>query len=146
MKKVVVSLVAVIMSVFMALTFVGCSSYSKIKSAFEKEGYTESEQVEKLVTSIKEDLEKDDLVVELHVLTKTLSVVIVCEFKSTEELAKAYKDSATMQGLVKDAKKSEDLKEMYKALEETGFVKGNCIVLPATIINATEVAEIVKNA
>ncbi|MCQ2387147.1 MAG: hypothetical protein MJ066_01700 [Clostridia bacterium] len=146
MKKITKTIVALILALVTVLSLTACSSYPKLKKAFVKEGYAESESVEKVVDSIKEDFEKDKLAVECHLLSKGISFVLICEFSTTDDMAKAFNDSETMQGLIKDAKKNDDLKAVYSALEDTGLVKGNCLVIPISIINTTEVVKIVKNA
>lgn len=146
MKKFTQTLIALMLVLVAVLSFTACSSYPKLKNAFIKEGYQESETVEKIADTIKEDFEKDDLAVECHLLSKSLSFVLICEFNTTDEMAKAFNDSETMQGLIKDAKKNEDLKAVYDSLEETGLVKGNCLVIPLSILNTVEVVNIVKNA
>ncbi|HBJ18723.1 MAG TPA: hypothetical protein DDY70_03120 [Clostridiales bacterium] len=141
----VLSLVRVL--VMAVLSLASCSKYNALKSAFEKEGYEENADLESMSQSIKEEMEKDDLAVNLHLLTKkgTLSSALIVEFKSTEDMKKAYDDSATIRGFIEDVSSNEDAKEFQKALEDTGYAKGNCLVLPLTLTRAKEIRDIVKS-
>lgn len=147
MKKSLKVLSLVLVLVMAVLSLTSCSKYNALKSAFEKEGYEENTDLESMSQSIKEEMEKDDLAVNLHLLTKkgTLSSALIVEFKSTEDMKKAYDDSATIRGFIEDVSSNEDAKEFQKALEDTGYAKGNCLVLPLTLTRAKEIRDIVKS-
>ncbi len=147
MKKSMKILSLVLVLVMAVLSLASCSKYNALKSAFEKEGYEENTDLESMSKSIKEEMEKDDLAVNLHLLTKkgTLASALIVEFKSTEDMKKAYDDSATIRGFIEDISSNEDAKEFQKALEDTGYAKGNCLVLPLTIARAKEIKDIVKS-
>ena len=147
MKKSMKILSLVLVLVMAVLSLASCSKYNALKSAFEKEGYEENTDLESMSKSIKEEMEKDDLAVNLHLLTKkgTLASALIVEFKSTEDMKKAYDDSATIRGFIEDVSSNEDAKEFQKALEDTGYAKGNCLVLPLTIARAKEIKDIVKS-
>lgn len=147
MKKTlrIVSLVLVVAMALLAL--VSCSKYSALQKAFEKEGYKENEKLEKVAAEIKEELEEDNLAVTLHLLTKEngITSVLIVEFNSTEDMVKAYEDSETIKGLVKDIKSSEDINAVKEALENAGYAKGNCLCVPLSILYINEITNIVKS-
>lgn len=148
MKKLAKILSLVLVLAMATLALVGCSSYSSLKKAFEAKGYTENEKLEKVAESIKEELEKDDLAVTLHLMTKEngLTSALIIEFNSTEDMKKAYDDSETIKGLVKDISSNEDVAAFQKAMEDAGYAKGNCLVVPLSILYINEITTIVKEA
>lgn len=125
----------------MATMLVSCNKYPSLKKAFEKEGYTESSTMEGIFADVKKALEKDELSVNLHVMVNGIKSALIIEFKATEDMKKAYDDSATIQGLVKDVSSNEDAQAFVKALEDAGYAKGNCLVLSMF----SEVQSIVKS-
>lgn len=150
MKKTTKIFALAISMLLCLVALTACSNkYGALKSAFEKEGFTENQSVEGVFADIKKDLEKDELEVNLHVLTKTSSLtkpsVLIIEFKSTDDLVKAYKDSNTMQGLVKDVQENEDVQKMYKSLEDAGLAKGNCLCVPMSLAYYNDIVNIVKS-
>lgn len=152
MKKLTKVLALVLVLATLAFTLVSCSTYGKIKSALEKKDYVENTDLDAVATAIKNELEKKDLAVEIHMFAKkgTLAKnVLVVEFKATDDMKKAYEDSNTMQGLIKDIQKNDDAKAFYNALVEAGYANGNCLVFPLSIVQSEfikEVKDIVKNA
>lgn len=148
MQKMIIKMFGLVLVTVCALFLVGCgSSYSAVKKAFEKEDYTENTDLDAATKSIKEELEAKDLAVELHLLSKNGSLTnnaLVIEFKSTEKMVEAYESSETIKGLVKDIQNSEDVNEVLESLEEKGYAKGNCLILPLTFIHASEITGIVK--
>lgn len=152
MKKLTKVLALVLVLATLALTLVSCSTYGKIKSALEKNDYVENTDLDTVATAIKKELEKEDLAVEIHMFAKkgTLAKnVLVVEFKATDDMKKAYEDSNTMQGLIKDIQKNDDAKAFYDALVEAGYANGNCLVFPLSVLQSEfikEVKDIVKNA
>lgn len=132
MKK---RLVSIFSTVLLALTLVallcGCSSYGSVKSAFEKEGYEEVEDVQTYQTQIKEYLGDDSDTITLHVLKKgLLNVAIICEFKTTDEMEQTVKDNKALQDAIKD-------------IQNSDYVNGTCVLLPIAL---PEVVTIFKNA
>ena len=148
MKKSLKVLSLVLVLVMAVLTLASCSQYNALKSAFEKNDYEENTDLEATTKAIKEELEKDDLAVTLHLMTKkkTLTSALIIEFKSTEDMKKAIDDCETVKGFIKDVSSNEDVKEFQKSLEDAGYAKGNCLVLPLTIARAKEIKDIVKGA
>ena len=150
MKK-LCAIAALCLAAVLSLVLVGCgSSYNALKKAFEKAGYTESETLESLAETIKEEAEKDSLSVTVHGMSKKDGVrtnfVMIIEFNSTEDMKKLYDESNTIQGLVKDIEENDSAKEFKDALEEAGFAKGNCLVISNNWLAVNEVTNIVKNA
>ena len=158
MKK-MTKLMAILLVVVSALSLVACSSkYGALKSTFEKNGYMESQDVETWSKKIKDEIKGKDgeMVTNIHVftidpdkatVTEALksSVILVLEFKATEDMQKFYNESNTAQGVVKDIQKSEDAKAFYNALVEAGYANGNCLVL-AIGLDTASVREMVKKA
>ncbi len=156
MKKLSV-IVSLLLVVVLSLGMFGCSSYPSLKKAFEKEGYTEITAVEDAADKAKyEDIKKisDELGAEGHVVFAEKEILkveynvyaFILEFKATEDMKKAYDESETIKGLCKDVKDNEDVKEFVKTLEQNGLAKGNCLVVPLSLIYYTEITNIVKNA
>lgn len=148
MKKSLKVLSLVLVLVMAVLSLASCSKYSALKSAFENAGYKENTALENTAQEIKEELEKDELVVNLHLMTKEsngLTSALIVEFKSTEDMKKAYDDSETIKGLVKDISSNEDAKAFQEALENAGYAKGNCLVIPLSILHINEITNIVKS-
>lgn len=146
-------LIAMLLVIVSALSLAACSSkYGALKKAFEKEGYTESEQVETWTKNIKDELKGEDgeMVTNIHVFTKkaglSSDVVLILEFKATDDMLEFYKESNTFQGAVKDLKENEDAKAFYDTLVKAGYANGNCLVFSVNGINSNEVTTIVKGA
>ncbi|MBQ1957094.1 MAG: hypothetical protein II365_04920, partial [Clostridia bacterium] len=119
MKTFVKIMTAVVLVTVLVVSLVSCTSkYGDIRAAFEKEGYSENQSLESTSKAIKEELEKKDFAVEIHLLTKSnkITSALVVEFKSTQEMVEAYESSATIKGLVKDIADSEDVNAVYNAL------------------------------
>lgn len=145
MKKLSV-LAALVLTIVMAMGLVACSSYGSLKKAFEKEGYAESQTLENIANTIKTEAEEDNLAITIHAMSKGLNVAVIVEFNSTEDMKKLYDESATIQGFVKDISSNEDAKAFQKALEDAGYAKGNCLVVPVNPLSINEITNIVKGA
>ncbi len=146
MKKVLRLTALALVAVTLMLCLVGCSSkYNSLKKAFEEEGYTENEKLDEISEEIKAELEKDELEVEIHLLSKTLSSAIIVEFNSTDDLVKAFKENEDLRDAVEDIKDNEDVQKIYEELEEAGVVCGNCFIIPISL-NPKEITDIVKSA
>ena len=136
MKK-FVRVLAVALVAVMVLSFVACSStFGGIKSNFEKHGYTyvedaDSESTSKTITA---ELEQGDISCTPH-LFKTdgfLGVdvyALVLEFGSDKDMQAAMEESATIQGLIKDA-------------QESQLVNGNCLLIPISLTKADDMIKI----
>lgn len=158
MKKLTKVLALVLVLATLALTLVSCSTYGNVKKAFEKEGYTESEDVEKFAKSYKEKAEKENLAVQLHVFTKgaekltnildfsKVDAVLVYEFNASDDLKKAMEEKESIKGLVNDILKDENVNDAYNTLVEMGYVNGNCLVISLNPLNVNKVRDIVKKA
>lgn len=146
MKK--LSIVAtLILCVVMAMSLTACaSSYGAIKKAFENEGYSESQTIEGFTKDVQGALEKEEISVQIHVMTKDIvKIAMIIEFKTTEDMKKAYDNNEIIRDHVKNITSNEDVKAFQKSLEDAGYAKGNCLVLPA-ITCISEVTAIVKKA
>ena len=147
MKK-IVKITSLLLVLTLCLFAMACSSYGKLERAFEKEGYTVSETMKGIMedyqNSLKEEGEETPITV--HALSKGITVVIIFEFKATDDLKEKYADSATMQGVVEDIKNSEDANAIYDKLVEEGYVNGNCFVFTTNPFAVDAVKNIVKNA
>ena len=144
MKK-FATLVSLVLVAILALGMTGCSSYGSLKKAFEKEGYKESATAEALAKDIKDAAETKEFVTNVHVLSNGMKIVLITEFKSTENMKKFYDENKAVRTAISDITSNEDAKNFYNSLEEKGYAKGNCLVIPITA-NAKDVQEIVKNA
>lgn len=151
MKK-LLRLTALLLVAVCALGFAACSKYNALKGAFEKQGYTESQDVEKWTDEINKEInggEKKDMVTNIHVLSKvsglSSTIVLILEFKATDDMIDFYKESATAQGFVKDVSENQSAKDFYNALVEGGYACGNCLVISANPLAFNEVTGIVKS-
>lgn len=105
----------------MILTLCACSTYGSVKRKFEKEGWTEKEDlVETQETLLKSALGDDyKSACKIHALKKDgtlLNFVIILEFDTTKEMNEKIDGSDTLKGLIKDAQNSD-------------FVSGTCVLL-----------------
>lgn len=142
MKNLTRVLALVLLVAAMATMLVSCNKYPSLKKAFEKEGYTESSAIEGVFEDIRKALEKEELSVNLHLMTKGIvNSALIIEFKATEDMKKAYDENAMIRDFVKNVTEDEDAKAFVKALEDAGYAKGNCLVLSSS----SEVRTIVKS-
>ena len=144
MKKLLMTITSIALLLTLSLSLVACSSYGKIEKALEEIGYAKVESSQEA-----EDLEEESEVpVTMHVFSNTakLDMVIVMEFKSTDEMKEYYEDSNTLQGLVKDIKEDGSAKEFYDSLVEKGYANKNCLVININPFVADAVKTAVKNA
>lgn len=149
MKKTTRILTFILLAVLCLVTLTSCGKYNALRKAFEEEGYEENQTVEGVAADIKKEIEKDEVTVNVHILTNTSATlkpsVMIIEFKATEDLVNAYKDSSTMQGLVKDVQNSEDVKAVYQSLVDAGHAKGNCLCIPLSLVYYKDITDIVKS-
>ena len=102
--------------------------------------------MEGFTADIKKALEKDEISVNIHVMTKDIvKIAMIIEFKSTQEMKDFYDNNEIVRTHVKNVTENEDVKAFQKSLEDAGYAKGNCLVLPA-ITCISEVTAIVKKA
>ncbi len=148
--KTVCKLTAVLLLAVMMLgALVSCgSTFSKIKSNFEKAGYTyvnNDEEGNSTAKAITAELEEGNLNCTVHffkteteagafgISVSMPSYCMVLEFSSDKELQKALSDeengSATLRGLIQDAQKSE-------------YVRDNCVLVALSLTKAEEMVEI----
>lgn len=137
MKK-FVRIIALALVAVMALSFVACSStFGKIKSNFEKNGYTYVEaDEESTAKTITAELEQGNISCTAH-LFKTDGFIgidvyaLVLEFSSDKDMQEALSESATLKGFVQDA-------------QDSKFVNGNCMLVPISLTKADEMIKIFK--
>jgi hypothetical protein len=132
MKKIVKITSLLLVVTTLCLFAMACSSYGKLEKAFLNEGFTVSETMQGLAEDLKTELEKKELEITIHGFTKssTAALVFVFEFKATDDMLEFYKDSDTLQGLLKDIEEEGSAKEFYNELKDKGFAKGNCLIIP----------------
>lgn len=154
MKKLLMTITSIALLLTLSLSLVACSSYGKIEKALEEIGYAKIESSQEA-----EDIKKESEVpVTMHVFSNKdslglteiakLNIVIVMEFKSSDEMKEYYEDSNTLQGLVQDIEEDGSAKEFYDSLVEKGYANGNCLVISNTLskTSADAVKTAVKNA
>ena len=135
MKK-TFKILSLILVFVLCFSLMACSSLSKVEKTLNNLGYakiensTEGEQMQ----------EESEVVVTAHFFSNNdsltaleiykLTTVIVLEFKSTDDMIEFYNDSETLQGLMKDVEEEGSAKEFYDELQDEGFAKGNCLIIP----------------
>ena len=153
MKKTIQLLTLLVLTTVIALSMVACgSAYGKVEKALVDIGYAVVESD----TSADAMEGESDVAVTTHVLTNKdslglleiakLNVVIVFEFKATDDMKEFYTDSSTMQGLVADIEKDGSAEEFYNALVEKGYAKGNCLVISTNVLQSETVRNAIKAA
>ena len=141
--KTLTKIISFVLLSVMVLSLVSCSSFSGIKSNFEKHGYVYVENGENntLFTKINEELQSGEIPCTFHLfkyegtdekedkgflgglldnITNAVDYCGVIEFGSSDELEAALEKSAALSGLVKDAQKS-------------NLVNGNCILIAGVV-------------
>lgn len=122
------------------------SSFKKVEKALEDIGY---EQIES-TSAASEYTNGTDVPVDATCFKKVdgfnTNVVIVLEFKATDDMKEFYKDSDAFRGLVKDVKEDGTAEEFHDALEDAGFAKGNCLVFSVNPLEFEAVTNAIKNA
>ena len=136
MKK-LLKLSTLLLTLVLLFNFAACSSFGKVEKALKDIGYKVVDTEE---NALSKDAKNDERVANVHVLSNKdslsleniakLTVVVVFEFKATDELVDYFKDNDTLKGLVKDIKEDGTVDEIYAALKEVGLVHKNCIVAP----------------
>lgn len=152
MKKFTKAL-TVLLIVLATATLVACNTFGKVQKALEEIGYKAVETS----NDTAEDMENEsEVAVTVHLFSNADSIsvaeiakintVIVFEFKATKDMIEFYKDSDTMQGLLKDIREEGSAEEFYNKLVEEGYANGNCLVMSVNFLVAGEVREAIKNA
>ena len=143
MKKKLATVVTAFMLVCtMLVCLCACgSTWGKIKSAYEKEGYTEIKVSEKLRAAIEEQtdekLEESDATI--HFMTKAkindddsdteillkaflFPFTVVFEYKNVEAVQKAYKEELSEE-------EQKEFDKLWEEYQKSDIVNGNCILL-----------------
>ena len=142
MKKKLTVLLCTVLSAVLLFALCACgSTWGKIKSAYEKEGYTEIKVSEKLRAAIEEQtdekLEESDATI--HFVTKAkindddsdaeillkafLSpFTVVFEYKNVEAVQKAYKEELSEE-------EQKEFDKLWEEYQKSDIVNGNCILL-----------------
>lgn len=152
MKKLTKAL-TLLLIVAITATLVACNTFGKVQKALEEIGYKAVETS----NDTAEDMENEsEVAVTVHLFSNADSIsvaefakintVIVFEFKATKDMIEFYKDSDTMQGLIKDMKEDGTAEEFYNELVEKGYANGNCLVMSINFLASDEVCEAIKNA
>ena len=141
LSKILISLLLVVLT----FTLVACSSYSKIEKAFVNAGY----EVVETNSNAEKMEEETDVAVKTHILYNdkltVLTLAIIFEFNTTEDMKEFYADSATAQGLMQDIQEDGTAEEFYNKLVEKGYANGNCLLIPIGL-DASGALDIMKNA
>ena len=149
MKKLIKILSIALVLVF-ALGFVACSSYGKLKKAFEKEGYVVNKEFDGILNDLTADAEENEIVVKPYMMVKADGImtdsVWILEFNATEDIKEFVSNSESAKGFIKDVASDKNAQDFYNALLEAGYVNGNCLVFSTNPLNRAEVIDIVKNA
>lgn len=122
------------------------SSFKKVEKALEDIGYEKIEST----SEANKYTNGTDVAVDATCFKKVdgfkTNIVIVLEFKATDDMKEFYKDSDAFRGLVKDIKEDGTAKEFHEALEDAGFAKGNCLVFSINPLEFSAVTTAIKNA
>ena len=121
----------------MVLSLVACSSYGAIVKNFKNAGYVEvnlNDADDSTAKKLTAEMEEGNLSCSIHLLqlkeNDWLSYnAIILEFSSDKALTEALDDNATLKGLVTDAQK-------------TKLVRGNCILIPLSLIKGDEMIKL----
>lgn len=136
-KKLTTFFSSLVLVTLMLALLAGCSSYSSIKSAFQKAGYSESQSIEEYQDDILKCLnanseEEIKSICTVHVFTKpgtllpVATVAIVFEFSSTDKMKETIEKSAMLKGAIKD-------------IQNSDYVNENCVLLPLATRESVEI-------
>ena len=103
------------------VTLCACSTYGSVKKAFEKEGWSENEELVEyqdalLTKALGEDYKSTCTVHALGKDGSLVNYVVIVEFNSTDEMEEKINENETLKGIVKDAQNSD-------------FISGNCVLV-----------------
>ncbi len=142
MKKKLTAILCTVLSAILLVALCACgSTWGKIKSAYEKQGYTEIKVSDAIREAIEkqtdEKLEESDATI--HFMTKAkindddsdaeiivkafLSpFAIVWEYKNVEAVQKAYKEDL-------NEEQQKDFDKLWEEYQKSDNVNGNCILI-----------------
>ena len=150
MKKVLLTVLILVLT----FSLVGCgSSYGKIKSAFEKEGYAEQTiEAGDEYKQMEEEFKAEGIEFTFHHLQKEGLLgdrdVLILEFKNVDgikEILLGDNEIADMMAYLLDELDT-SYEDIYQSLVDVGLVNGNCMFVPSDIIYLVETMTIFKNA
>jgi len=131
MKKTLRFLAFVLVAVMMVTVFASCSSFNAIKKNFEEAGY-ELKEADDESNKIVASLEEGEISVTAYRFVKEGTVLnynaLVLEFGSDKEMQKALSENESIKAYIKDA-------------QDSKFVRGNCVLIPLSLIKAEEMLE-----
>ena len=140
MKKTLRILALALVAVMVVAVFASSSSFGAIKKNFEEAGYTLKESDDES-NEIVASLEEGDISVTAHRFVKedggllgSLGVsynALVLEFGSDKDMQKALSENEQVKAYIKDA-------------QDSKFVRGNCVLIPLSILKADEMLEVFK--
>lgn len=142
MKKKFAAIAATVLATVMLFALCACgSTWGKIKSAYQKEGYNEVKISEKLRSAIEERIEGklDESDATLHFMTKAkinsddndLEIIlkafatpfaIVWEYKNVDAVQKAYKEEL-------NEEQQKEFDKLWDEYQKSSRVNGNCILV-----------------
>lgn len=133
MKKTFLRLGAFMMlAVMLVSALASCSSYGKISKNFEEAGYSEVEFDED-TNKITAELKEAEISCTAHLWQKKEYGItfnaLVLEFGSEGDIDEAINESETIKGFLKDLQQSE-------------FVRDNCLLVPLSVLKALEMLEV----
>ena len=154
MKK-SIRLLTFLLVLTIAITLVGCSSFNSVNKALEEVGYAKIES-DKSAEDAKKEAEDSEYAIKVHLYSNAgsisalelvkLNIVMVFEFKATQDMKDYYEQSDTLQGLIKDIQEDGSAEEFYNKLVEKGYANGNCLVISTNPLSADEVKTAIKGA
>lgn len=153
MKRITKLLILLCLVVAIATSLVACgSTYGKVEGALKNIGY----KVVQTSNEAEDIKEESDVVVTPHILSNAdslglteaykLNIVIVFEFRATDEMLEMYKESDTLKGFIKDVKDDGSAQEFYNSLVEKGYANGNCLIFSTNPLAESEVKTAIKQA
>ena len=154
MKK-SIRLLTFLLVLTIAITLVGCSSFNSVNKALEEVGYAKIES-DKSAEDAKKEAEDSEYAIKVHLYSNAgsisalelvkLNIVMVFEFKATQDMKDYYEQSDTLQGLIKDIQEDGSAEEFYNKLVVKGYANGNCLVISTNPLSADEVKTAIKGA
>ena len=147
---------AVLLTSLLCVSLVACSSFNLVKTTLEEVGYQVVQNEEDGDDRADTIQEESEVAVTCYMFTNAdsitltqlhkLNIVIVFEFKATDEMIEFYEDSETLQGLLQDIKDDGTAEEFYNDLVAKGYAKGNCLIFSTNPLASQDVRDAIKNA
>lgn len=140
MKRIRLLLTGMALAVGMLLVFCGCSSYSGILSAYEREGYREYAMTDVIKEAFKisdedaedakaavhflttAEIEKDDDLIALTAKVLASKSVIVWEYTDVDALKAAFEETL-------GEKEKEEFDKRWAEYQKLPTVSGNCVLV-----------------